>query len=224
MGWAWINVYPTPLSKMHFPDSPRNAKYCSWVWRSNCNFQEAASVQGFRDIPGPYKVEFAVFLLSHLFNRTIAPATLSKLALSSIRDLCPLGWKIPLSSSTLCPVTKACYSWWWQIKLQFYNTKWRTLPTVLAPPGVIHRQTVHNLPQTGTFPLSKSKLLPCDGKCLFFCGRREKKLHRSETFVDGGSHCCSSSSSESYVTGVSREGRIQSLSAGRLKNVDSLGI
>lgn len=45
MGWAWINIYITPLSKMHFPDSPRNAKYCSWVWRSNCNFQEAASVQ-----------------------------------------------------------------------------------------------------------------------------------------------------------------------------------
>lgn len=120
---------------------------------------------------------FVVFLKSHLFKHAIVPATLSKLALPSIRDLRPLGWKIPLSSSTLRPVTKACYSWWWQIKLQFYNTKWRTLPTVLAPPGVILRQTVHNLPQTGSFPLSESKLLPCDGKCLlsFFFVEGEKK-------------------------------------------------
>lgn len=118
---------------------------------------------------------FFCFLKSHLFQRTMVPATLSKLALSSIRDLRPLGWKIPLSSSTLRPVTKACYSWWWQIKLQFYNTKGRTLPTVLAPPGVILRQAVHNLPQTGSFPLSKSKSYCVMVKCLFLCGVQEKK-------------------------------------------------
>lgn len=31
---AWINIYITPLSKMLFPESPKNLKYFSWVWRS----------------------------------------------------------------------------------------------------------------------------------------------------------------------------------------------
>lgn len=43
---AWINIYIFPFSKMHFPDSTRNAKYVSRVWQSNAIFPEAASVQG----------------------------------------------------------------------------------------------------------------------------------------------------------------------------------
>lgn len=99
-------------------------------------FPRGSKWPGLRDIPKPYKLEFTflrIISINAWYSQEPTKNPLQDSVLLHPRD--SVLWKIPLSSSRLRPATKACYSWWWQIKLWFYNTKWRTLPTILAPKG-----------------------------------------------------------------------------------------
>lgn len=135
-GRAWINIYITPLSKNAFSRLTKEFKVLLLSVTKHCNFQGGASGQASETYPNLTSwnsLFLRIISISAWYSQEPTENPLQDRVLLHPRD--SVLWKIPLSSSRLRPATKACYSWRWQIKLRFYNTEWRTLPTILAPEG-----------------------------------------------------------------------------------------
>lgn len=107
-GRAWINIYTTPLSKTHRPDSLKNSKYFSRVWRSTIISKKEQVARAQRDIPKLYKLEFSFMRIIPICAcYAQEPAKiLSNTASSSSETEYSVLWKIPLGGPRPCPVIR----------------------------------------------------------------------------------------------------------------------
>ena len=107
-GRAWINIYITPLSKTHRPDSSKNSKYFSRVWRSTIISKKEQVARAQRDIPKLYKLEFSFMRIIPICACYAQELTkiLSNTASSLSETEYSVLWKIPLGGPRPCPAIR----------------------------------------------------------------------------------------------------------------------